>query len=581
MHHDSVVERFRSRFSRLIGPRFAVALALLGLLGYALTRSANYSGDAIYYAAKVESIRSPAGLMLPGHLIYCLLSRAFYRGGASLGIFSSALEAMQWLSVLAGGASLGIMGALAYRLVRRRAVAVLATLGFGASYAYWIQATDAETYSLGIMCLLAAALLLQSGLTRVKEGRGSATLYFAGVGLLHALASLIHLSLLLFLPAALVGLLGRGRSRADSGLLRAATYVGVLTAICLLPITAAAFAVGGARSPAGVIAWLAESAHGLPGSLSLASAVRATYVLFNSFVFLGDLGQSVRTALAQGLPGGAAAFVRAHALPIANLLIVSVLLLVAAWAGIRRAASLRHTAEGNLSWLIAWILPFAALAAYYYYSETEGWVMILPPLWLLIGFIATAAPPQSTRRDTALLALAVAFLVAVNAAGGILPARDLRNNVKYATAQQIYNRVGRADLVITAGRVHESDGYLRYFFGHRDCVSLLSLWGTAQRTRRGLREVVGQCLAAAENRGAAAWLFGDISTPEVRSHPWSDFGKLGVKKPDVISALSAFECVKGTEIAPGQWLYRLRARPEGVTRVRGGEGPGSSKPRSP
>jgi hypothetical protein len=458
---------------------------------------------------------------------------------------------MVWLNVLAAAAGLGLMGALAMRMIAARAVAILVTLGLGLSYAYWREAGDATTYPASIACVLGAALLLRVGMDR--DGQ-RAVVWRAAAGALHGLAVGLHIAMLLFYPAALLGLLASTRRGTSQRLISTLPYSIAFALTGLVPLFAAAFAVARVHSMLGALSWLLSSSHGQAGEWSLSGLVRAGYGLTNTFVFLDALGTSIRTAASAHSLQSAEALLRSHCLALVCLLLTACLLVAVLLVGVRRAPILRSRNAGNIRWLVAWVIPFAALGLYYFPSDPERWFMILPPLWLLIGIVVDAAPAQRVVGGWGGLCVAVAFMGAINGACGIIPARSLNSNERYTAARAINSEVGDKDLVIMAGR--SDPGYLWYFFGHRDNISLYWEW-LSDRDLAVLTRRLSQRVIVAEERGGKAWLYGDLSTPGDQSAPWTDFAAMGLSKREVRAALSDMVLTRGAEVAPGEWLYRL------------------------
>src|SRR5262249_11520124 len=150
---------------------------------------------------------------------------------------------------------------------------------------------------------------------------------------------------------------------------------------------------------AGLLRWVATAQHGFHyqgGALS--RVADSIYGLSRALVWSPYLYESnAQTLLGQFLLG----------LAVAATLVV----LVVEQARRRRSPGLPPAL------LLAWALPYAAMALAFYGSDHERWLFVLPPLWLAAG-----AALASSRRGLIAGLLLVSAVAAVNHASAIAPA---------------------------------------------------------------------------------------------------------------------------------------------------------------
>ena len=538
-----------ARLASWLSPLLAVA----GLLLYAFTRTANYNGDGLVYALAIKDAHS-ANLISPGHLLYGPLNLKLYQLLQALGLGLSPLAVLQWGNIIVGALSLGLMAAIAVQLLPSRRLALLVAVGFGVSYSFWIQATDAEAYASAIMCTLAATLLLVLAKKYPhRQGR-----YCLAAGALGGLAILFHISMVLFYPAALIGLLFGYKETSSHRLRRVALYSMAFLLAGFAPLLITAFTLGNATSFAGALAWLGKSSHSASVSLGPKSFIQAGYGVVNSFVFLASLGQEIQFALADNSAKSAIAsqLMRSQTAPLLSYLTVALLLGVVGWLALRRL----HLREGSayLIFLIGWIVPFALMGIYYFPSDTERWVIILPAVWLLIGLAVAAAPANKFSRDISVLAVAVILLALVNGIGAIIPARNIRQNALYTVVQSIDRSIGEHDLVIIAGRAWNCDLYLDYFHNQRNHFSLAAATMYTPIDMAALMQSLNDQISQAEKRGAALWLYGDLRSAGQEEQVWQRATHINISREDFLTALGGFTVEQAVAVGPDEKLYRLK-----------------------
>lgn len=234
-------------------------------------------------------------------------------------------------------------------LPRGRRAALTATLGFGASYAVVIAASDVESYALALVPICACLWALDRRRPLVAAVAA-------------AIATLFHVGNVL-LGLAILLAPGPRRQRAA-----AVVVFGAL-------IGAAYFI---AVQQYG-LAWLREMHHGFAYPLSWRTMPATLHGLGKALVYAPYLYEAswLRVGLQTGLGVG--------------------VLLALLW---RKPA----VDASEARWLLAWFVPFALLGVSYFPSDHERWIFVLPLLWFLVG----CAP---RRRDPfVVLVIAVANL---------------------------------------------------------------------------------------------------------------------------------------------------------------------------
>lgn len=193
LHGRSAAARPAGLFARLRpGPALATLFAIL----YACFLTRNYYWDGLSFAIDIEHAQTWRDLFNVHHLLYNFIGYGEY---LLLGRSVRALYLMQWTNCLFGG----ILIWLLYRLLRSldvpvpnssAAAAVLATAA-----TFWKFTTDADSYILANVFLVAAFLTIPRA-----PLRGA---------LLHVCALMMHQLSALFYPVALVLLWRRNKDR--------------------------------------------------------------------------------------------------------------------------------------------------------------------------------------------------------------------------------------------------------------------------------------------------------------------------------------------------------------------------------
>lgn len=203
---------------RVAGLRLGPALTISFVVLYACFLTRNYYWDGLSFAIDIERAQSWRDLLNAHHLLYNLIGYGEYLLVCRR---VRALYLMQWSNCLAGG----VLIWLAYRLLRSLDVPVAnsaaCAMMIGAAATYWKFSTDADSYILANVFLLAAYKTVPR-----------ATLRGA---LLHVCAMMMHQLSALFFPVALA-LLWRQRKERIWGAALSYTVVAVGLTLALYGI---------------------------------------------------------------------------------------------------------------------------------------------------------------------------------------------------------------------------------------------------------------------------------------------------------------------------------------------------------
>jgi hypothetical protein len=342
------------------------------------------------------------------------------------------LRAGRLLDALSGGAGILLTYGITRRMVARSAsagaarfAATLAAVGLALSYGYWVEAADVEAYSLATVALLATVRLALSYGERPTWTRA------AVVGLALGVAVLTHLSHVLL--SVFVGVsLTTGAATRRRGLAHAATALLAGGSLALGAYGYAAFVVR-RHDLAGAVKWVLTASHGFHDGGGLYRLADGVYGLAKALVYAPYLYE-------------------ADAPKLLGQFLLGLAPLVAIGIALARARPML-----DYRTLGAWTLPYAALALFFFGSDSERWIFVLPALFIVAGARLAGDP-----RRRALGLAACGYLALVNLGTGIWPAH--RDSGVRSRAQAAASLLRDGDLAVFPG--HSWDEYVG-FYGDR------------------------------------------------------------------------------------------------------------------
>jgi len=399
----------------------AILLSVLTLL----LKPIMIDGDGLSHSSRAIYAGFLAG-MDPKHPLAAALLRAVYLPLAAVGLRRFSLTSFVGVSILSGvGTFLLLACSIFPRLIKSQAVSILCALGVVVSYGVLSEAATIEVYAPALFVDVAlTAFCLRSPFTRDRDAVVGSLLLVLAVGL--------HVTNLLIIPFAIALVIGRTpRERIVRTLVwGGATFLlGLAVILSLLWL-----GVGRAQWPPDLALILAQGdpqpSLGVGGHLS-----RATYGFARTVAFL-PYHRDLRATLA---------------LPYA-LLAGGMFLLCSHLA---RKGFLAHLGKNGrlLQMLVLLATPFLLMGLYYYPSDPERWLFLMPPLWLLVGLAWDQYAPGARGiawNSPILLAVIVVALGAYNAAA--LVPNALAN--RYLTGlRELSILTSRDDLVISPSGV--------------------------------------------------------------------------------------------------------------------------------
>jgi hypothetical protein len=360
-----------------------------------------------------------------------------------------------------------------------------AAAGLGLSWIYWASGSDVEVYAPATLALL-LTLTLRAPLARALAG---------------GLAIALHLEHVLLLPFLLCE---AGPTVALSAALLGAFAYAIPTLVVLR------------MEPLAALQWILSSSHGFPDALGASIA---------GVVFGG-----ARTFAAAPFP------YEAPARTFVPQMIVGAFALVGtAWISRNQPApfGLRRRS------IVAFLLPYAAFGLFFFPSESERWLFLLPLFWAWsAGALARAPRPA---------ALGLVALGLYNGLFGVLP-RRARSGLAQARAARAALAPG--DLILAPG--HGWDEYvdLAARLPPRSELVLLSYYAGRDGPAATLRRVHA---LASHRRRVVLLRFLEDRDPQ----GWMELDALGLPRDRIRAAIGATVLQR---LAPGVYA-RLEGEP--------------------
>jgi len=403
----------------------ALALTILLVAGgviYLMFPSRIYECDSVIYATR--AIHGDISEALDAaHLGFDLLEYGVAGFGQRLSPPASPVCILPYVSVAAGLAGIFLFWQLLQRLGTSIGTRVLLSGSLMFCYTYWNYSLQAESHMLASLLLILLALQVHR-LLRQPTIRNVLT-----TSLILALATLIHQTSVLLLPAIMVGVMmvrGGGTSKYKV-LLTLVTSSVILIAV---PTLYGGICVTRGSPTLDLWSWLRSSqlqAWGNWRIISLpAAAVGLTRSLTGSHYLLGF--ESIKRFALEFFPFSSlqdelmvADLIRSQ-VRLALVPVQAILLLFFGWAALGVLRKLRSPAvTGNpyAGFLIVWVLTLTVFTIWWAPERSEFWIAILIPCMILLALPGLSRLISGISLPVAVIMVAAIF--AVNFLGSICP----------------------------------------------------------------------------------------------------------------------------------------------------------------
>jgi len=399
-----------------------IVLLIAGGLIYLMFPSRIYECDSVIYATRaIHADISEA--VDAAHLGFDLIEYGTARMGRRLSPPASPICILAYVSVAAGLSGILVFWYLLRRLGASTATGVLLSGSLMFSYTYWHYSLQAESHILAGLLIMLLALQVHRLLGRPTLGNALAA------SLLLALATLIHQTSALLLPAILAGVMMASGSRTSKYKVLLALIISPVILIGV-PTLFVGILVARGSSAGDLHPWLASSQlrhWGHWRAMSLPSAAVGLARSFAGSHYLLGFDQFRRFAL-RLFPSSSlqdelrvAGLVPAQ-IRLALVPVQTVLMVFFGWAGLGALRRLRSASVmGNpyTGFLVAWVLTLTVFVIWWAPERSEFWIVILIPGMLLLGIPGLSRPVSGIRLPAA--GILVAALFAVNFLGSIYP----------------------------------------------------------------------------------------------------------------------------------------------------------------
>ena len=531
-------------------PLFSRSRSSFSSLLFAL-RPLMVDGDGLAHATRAIYSGFLEG-MLPQHALAASLFRCVYLPLEWIGLRRYSIVAIAAISHLSAvGVFLLLAMSIYPRFIADRRVSLLCALGAVLSFGVISRSATIEVYAPALF--LAVALVaygLRADFTR--------PLAAAGAGLLFVLAVGVHVANVLLGPFLLALLLWRaGRARAAS----AAAWAAAAFVLGMAGIAAMMLVGRGASLWPPDLEAIRPRGDFQPAMSLAGRASRMAYGAARTVAYLPPVRElEIRFAVLYGFAMAAAA-------------------MTFAYVARHRRPSKDMGRRGLYAMLAMLAAPFIGMAAYYYPSDPERWLFLMPLLWLVVGLAWDGYAPAphawlSLGRSRALLAAIVLFLGAYNAIAGLLP-NALRSR-ELAGFQGLARLTTPDDLVISPAGIKGQ--VLEFYLGKPFEFENLTLTSLVDRHRddhAGLQSDLRSRIEDALRRGRPTFVHNVIGEGHVKNegYPWSHF-EYGHGPESLMEVLKEFDAE--VVIPPGRdrtGTYRLNPAPTSGTAADAGAGP--------
>ncbi len=433
----------RLQLSNLI---VAAGAFMTAFLSYSALLSRNYNGDGLQFVLSIES-KYVAGFFQSNHLLYSFVGFIVYELWRFLGWDQGAIIPLQILNAFGGALGLALFSLVVWRITKRWTVVLIATVGLGASLAYWEQSTDVEDEILSVaLVILSVWFLLRSEDT----GSRRRALFLIVSALATAVGTLLLQTKVLFVPASLWFLLSGPYDDSPSARWkRLLIWLGVFGSVVGIPYILVAITVYHVTTPLEFLRWLLSPTEiGLWGEPTVFHLPKAVYGFAKSFMLYPGMERDLAPFWQRANTPDKILFA------IFNGTLFVILASPVLYALVHWRKGWNKTFGRETIFCLIWFATFALFNLYWVPGDPQFWVITLVPWWWLAAMIITdLGQKYSPQKGRVLFRsfLIVSLLFTVNLGLRIIPNHDLARNRPYQISQFVAGQVSASDLVITPG----------------------------------------------------------------------------------------------------------------------------------
>jgi len=501
---DIVETQYRRRPSLLS----LVLLTVAGLGLYLGFLSTSYDPNGVIEAEAVE--RDGAALFSPNHILYRPLVRLVGTSLGAAGYEDRSIVFAQITAAVFGALGMGLFYWWLRPLINHEVVAVLVTLGFGTSWAYWVFSTDAYYIVLAATCIIGMFILLAVIWTTPQLQPSPGLL--VGAGILCALSILFWQADIFIVPVVWIGLLVTYRASIRRLLVGALLFS--------MPI---AIVVGGVYVYVGAFILGHSSTNSFLDWFLHYGARLSMWGRWD----ITRLFELVKSALASLVPLweglGLRALLRGefHADKIIiqiALVALALLLLLPLLGKLRRRPLISKT--HMLGWLLLVYLIYLPFITWWDPFEPKWFVIPNIGLWTILALLWDSMVIRP--RQAVILGGLIVSIATANFSATVWP-RHSTPNINLVKAKCVAEHLAAEDLLVSA-EWGEWAQYVSYFF-HRQVFSIID----ASARYSGTEEVFNrmqQEIAAVQQRGGRIYTveFATFFSPEALSWLTSQTG---------------------------------------------------------
>jgi hypothetical protein len=511
-------------------------------LTYVATLSHNYTAWSISLADSIQSgdLRQ---LLASHHLLVQPIGWLFWRLWTVIGWRGDIIVPLQVLNALAGALSACWIYGIGWVLTESRRVAILTSLGFGASAGVWLFSTQAEFVTIP----LASSLFVLWWFVTLGDKGGQRKRSAAILGVVVGLSALTYLTNVFLLAVVSVGIWASERLTRAAKVRQIVVFLAVF-ALTFLPVyMGVMYVVFDVRSFTQLQHLKLYYGDGtLYGHLAGDNVFYGAYASLRTLLAWPGIGLDDRTAFY--LAGARWAERLAFGL---FYVFVGALAATPAVAGYLGRSRLTRTAKRTLVVIGTWALLYSAFAIYWVPKDLEFWLPVLASWWLLVGVVVADLGQGETRGSFdvergglerrlpwcyahTFVAVVVGMLAVVNGFGLILP-HHVRASRWILIAESIGEHTQTKDVVITSG----GDPLSQYIphFAQRKTVSVFQLFLDGKgKAKDEIFASLDRDIKEVKMAGGRVYLVGDEPGVDIR---WDELAQAGLLREEFLSFTSS------------------------------------------